>query len=720
MVGIENMRGQAAHMPAFEAELSVPARIELPVHPLESLEALKVHTKLLDWWYTACDAHFDNRMEQQLDYDFYDHIQWSEADKAVLAARHQAPLTYNKIKMALDWIIGTERRTRIDGAVHPRGEEDVDIAAVKGDLLKYLSDTNRVPWERSKAFKDAGVAGVGWTEETVRSDRNDEPVMVKHVPWRHMRWDPYSRASDLSDARFVIREKYLDLEYAEAMFPGRVDLLHRSARDHLYVDDYGDEETDLPQVFRNYDSRGNEVQGRRVGGRSSVDARMRMRVRLLECWFRKPAATKKLWGGGFAGARFDAANPEHAAAQTAMGEGSTIYSLTDAVTEEIWCAIFTEQGLLQLSQSTFKHGNFPFTPYWCYRRDRDGMPYGVTRGVRDSQEDLNKRMSKLLWALSTNQLFHEDGAIDPDRLEEVKREIAKPNGVIPLLSGGLGRIKVERNVEIADAQIKLLEIDAAHIHDGSGVNREMLGRDTNAASGRAIIAKQQEGAVSTAELFDNYRLGIQLSCEKQLSLIEQFMTQERQFRIVGERKGIDWRGINQMQMDTLTGEWSVQNDITRSQADYIVDQQDFRESMRQAFAEQFFEMLGKLPPDMSIALMDLAFDMVDLPGKDEVVKRIRQINGQSEDGEDTEETIAKRETDKAASDLDMRARLAKVGLDEAKSQEIMAKVQGLGLGSKEKALQIAQLVELLLPLAPAADRLLSTSQPPEETANVSA
>lgn len=198
------------------------------------------------------------------------------------------------------------------------------------------------------------------------------------------------------------------------------------------------------------------------------------------------------------------------------------------------------------------------------------------------------------------------------------------------------------------------------------------------------------------------------------------MTQERQFRIVGERKGIDWRGINQMQMDTLTGEWSVQNDITRSQADYIVDQQDFRESMRQAFAEQFFEMLGKLPPDMSIALMDLAFDMVDLPGKDEVVKRIRQINGQSEDGEETEETIAKRETDKAASDLDMRARLAKVGLDEAKSQEIMAKVQGLGLGSKEKALQIAQLVELLLPLAPAADRLLSTSQPPEETANVSA
>lgn len=720
---IENLRGDRGHLPGG-AELAISAAPEAPIHPLDSPEAHRIHAKVLDYYYSALDAHFDNRLEQMLDYDFYDHIQWSDADRAVLAARHQAPLTYNKIKMALDWVIGTERRTRIDGVVHPRAQDDVELATVKGELLKYLSDTNRVPWARSQAFKDAAIAGCGWTEENIRTNQAGEPVMVKHVPWRQMRRDPVSRELDLSDCRFLIREKFADLDYSEAMFPDRIEIVNRAARDHFDGDDgTWEEELDLPQVFRRYDSRGHELTGRRITGRVSLDSRCRMRVRLLECWFRKPVAHKRIWGGDFKGERFDPGNAAHAAAQQEMAaSASPIYTLTDAVAEEMWCAVFTEEGLLSLKRSPFAHNGFPYTPYWCYRRNRDGMEYGLVRGVRDSQEDLNKRMSKLLWALSTNQLFFEEGAIDEDRLEEIKREIAKPNGVIPLKNGGLARIKVERNLDVAEAQIQLLEIDAAHIHDGTGVNREMLGRETNAASGRAILAKQQEGAVSTAELFDNYRLGIQLSGEKQLSLTEQFMTEERQFRIVGEKKGVDWRVINQIRLDTLNNVWVVDNDISRNQADFVVDQQDFRETMRQAFAEQFFEMLGKLPPDMSVQLLDLAFDMIDMPGKDEVVKRIRQITGQSDDDSDpnSPEAIARRDAEQQDRDVALRERMAKVGLDEAKREEIMAKAKALQIKTKGDALNVAELIEALLPLAPAADRLLSTEHPPEETANVAA
>lgn len=717
-MSIENLRGESAHESNFG--VTDPGPIELPDHPLDSLESRKVHVQLLDWFYTACDQHYDNRLEQQLDYDFYDHIQWSDQDRAVLAARHQAPLTYNKIKMALDWIIGTERRTRIDGVVHPRTDDDVEIASVKSELIKYLSDINRVPWARSKAFKDQVIAGVGWTEEFVRRDTARDPVGVGHVPWRQMRWDPFSRAEDLSDCRYVIREKFLDLAYAEAMFPSRVDLVQRAARDHLSSDEAGvEEDVDLPQTFRRYDSRGHEVTGRRITGRFSIDqGRSRLRVRLFECWYRKPVPIKKLWGGGFAGVRFDPTNDQHATAEAMIGQEGNVYSLTDAVTEEIWCGIFTEEGLLQHGPSPYRHGQFPYTPYWCYRRDRDGMPYGVVRGVRDSQEDFNKRMSKLLWALSTNQLFYERDAIDEDDLPHIKQELAKPNGVVRVEPGALanGKIKVERNLEVAEAQLKLLELDGAHIHDGSGVNRELMGRDTNASSGRAILAKQQEGSVTTAEPFDLYRLGIQLSGEKQLSLVEQFMTEERQFRIVGEKKGVDWRTINQLRLDTLNNQWVVENDITRNQADFIVDQQDFRESMRQAFAEQFMQLLAQMPPDMSIQLLDLAFELVDIPGKDEIVQRIRKINGQgaADGADDTPEAQAQREQELQAQQqeqaLQMRERAAKVGLDEAKAQEIATKAKNLGLKTKADALNLAQLIEVLLPLAPAADRLASDPQ----------
>ncbi len=727
MHAIENVRSDPSREPG-DAELAMStAPAGAAEHWLDSAENRRLHAKLLDYWYTALDAQFENRAEQMLDYDFYDHIQWSDRDRQTLAARHQAPLTYNKIKMALDWIIGTERRTRIDGVVHPREEGDVDVANIKSELLKYLSDANRIPWARSAAFKDAAIVGLGWTEETVRTSGNAEPVASLYVPWWQMRRDPYSRALDLSDARFLLRDKFTDLDYTEAMFPDRMDLLQRAARDHFHGDEGGyDEEIDLPQVFRNYDSRGHEVTGRRLHGRTSLDTRCRMRVRLIECWFRKPVAHKRIWGGAYNGDRFNPQDPEHAAAHAELlaGKPETIYSLTNAVAEEMWCAIFTEEGLLDLKRSPYKHGQFPYTPYWCFRRNRDGMEYGVVRGIRDAQEDLNKRMSKLLWALSTNQLLYEEGAIDPDRLEEIKQELAKPNGVLEFAAGALSgnRVKIERNYELADAQIKLLEIDAAHIHDGSGVNRELLGRETNAQSGRAILAKQQEGSVTTAELFDNYRLGHQLSGEKLLSNTEQFITEERQFRIVGERKGLDWKTINQLRLDTLENVWVVDNDITRNQADFIVDQQDFRESMRQAAAEQFFEMLGKLPPDIALQLLDLAIDMTDMPIKEEVVARIRKLNGQTDSGqeespEQAEKRIAQEEAAAAEQQLSMRERMAKVGLDEAKQQDLMAKVQKTVLENKGKALDVAQLLEILFPLAPAADRLLSTQQPPGEVAN---
>lgn len=64
--------------------------------------------------------------------------------------------------------------------------------------------------------------------------------------------------------------------------------------------------------------------------------------------------------------------------------------------------------------------------------------------------------------------------------------------------------------------------------------------------------------------------------------------------------------------------------------------------------------------------------------------------------------------------------MAKVGLDEAKREEIMAKAKALQIKTKGDALNVAELIEILLPLAPAADRLLSTQQTPEETAHAAA
>src|SRR5690606_6740688 len=76
------------------------------------------------WWIEARDKHAQNRVDRMLDHDYYDHDQISPEDRAIYEERGQAPIVFNLIHGAIDWLSGTERRTRVDWMVHPRGPED--------------------------------------------------------------------------------------------------------------------------------------------------------------------------------------------------------------------------------------------------------------------------------------------------------------------------------------------------------------------------------------------------------------------------------------------------------------------------------------------------------------------------------------------------------------------------------------------------------------------
>jgi hypothetical protein len=689
---------------------------EGPANPLESAEAIQELRTCEDWYQESSDSLAECFSEMAIDHDYYDHLQWTEEERAELMARGQAALVFNKTAMTVDWLTGTERRTRIDFSVQPKEKSAAETAQVKAKLLKYQSDTNMIGWNRSRAFKDAVIGGVGWTESSIRGDQAQELVYHGYVPWQHLKWDPFSRSLDLDDCRYIHRRKWIDLDFAIAMFPGAEDVLRGASRSHLFGDEeWGQDQLDLPQVFRRYDSRGAEIVQRRWTGAVPITgSSCRLRVPITESWFRQPRRVKKFYGLAGQGLEFDPNNAEMAEAVT-----KGYATLSDAINQDIRLCTWVPGHVLYRGLSPFRHGSFPFTPIWAKRRDKDGAPYGVIRGIRDAQDDFNKRLSKAQWLLATNQLLYETEAIDEDRKAEIQRNLAKPNGMVEFKTGALskGMIKIERNVELADAQTKLLEISAAHIHDGSGVNRELLGRETNAVSGRAIHAKQDEGSVTTAEFFDNLRLHVQLDGKKQLSLNEQFLTLPMQIRIAGDEatKAIDWLEINQPELQA-DNTWSLKNDITKADAVFVVDQVDFRASIRAAQAEQFGEMLKSMPPELQMALVDIFVEMTDIPHREEAVKRIRAITGHGRVDDQDPAAAAMRQKQEAAQEqeraLAMRERLAKAGLDEAKSQEVMAKARKLAVEGKGSALQIAELIEALLPLVPSADRLYRT---PEES-----
>lgn len=594
------------------------------LHNLDKPTAAKRYNQIREWYEQERDRQAANRYQMALDEDYYDGLQWTEEDAQELLSRGQAPLVFNEIKPTLDWMIGTERRTRIDFKVLARRKENTDSAEAKTQLLKYLSDTNKAPYHRSKAFADAVKAGLGWLETGVRGDPTDELLYTRAENWRNMLYDSNSVEPDLSDARYVFRWKWADEDIALAYFPDRADKIRSAVKNTANINGYdandefwymGARVTQPGQDYTVSLGRYKPYDG------SPFQISRRTRVKLIECWYRVPTLKRRFAGGDLEGEVFDSNNQDHL-------EELKQYSLYDKLELEVRCAIFCDAGLLFDGPSPYKHNRLPFVPVWCYRRKRDNAPYGVIRGLRDPQDDLNKRNSKSLWILSSNRVIADEGAVED--WDELRDEVARPDMLVVKRPGK--EITIDRDVQLAEEHLMLMDRNVQHIRNVGGVTSENLGRQTNANSGVAIQSRQEQGGVVTTEPFDNLHFAMQLLGEMELSNVEQFYTEPKVVRILGARGGAKYIEVNQ-----ITEDGEVLNDITEDQADFVVSEQDYRSTLRQAMFESMFDItsrLAQMNPQVALNLLDLVVEMADLPNKDELVQRIRQISGQRDPDQD--------------------------------------------------------------------------------------
>ncbi len=702
--GIENIRATPPSDPYADIGETADEADDTPDHPLDSAESQAKFRRLREWYEQERERQAVNRYQQALDEDFYDGIQYSDEDIDELNARGQAPLVFNKIKPSVDWILGTEKRSRVDFKILPRNEAGRDMAEVKTRTLKYVSDVNKTAFERSLAFEDAVKVGIGWLEDGARDNPEEEILYSRRESWRNVLYDSNSVKRDLSDARYLFRWRWVDLDIAVSMFPSREAALRRAAvAASLLGDDQDEDFWYLGQRFQATDAAGNVIGRRTYVSDATLVGNRRARVKLIECWYREPAPTKVCCGDLFDRREFDA---ENTAMQTAVAQG--MITLVDRVALKVRCAVMTDGDLLQDMPSPYRHNRFPLTPIWCYRRGRDNAPYGTIRNIRDPQEDLNKRASKALFILSTNQVIAEKSVIGKEMTwDELREEAARPDGIIVLDKDG--RFEIRRDVELAEEHLQLMEHDARMIQDIGGTTDENLGRKTNATSGKAIRARQEQGGLVMASPFDNLRYAIQLQGEKQLSLIEQFYTDAKVIRLSGAKGRIEWIEINQPETQP-DGSVRYLNDITAEQADFVVDEQDFSATIRMAMFEELMEVISKLPPEVGLKLLDVAMEMANLPEQHEVIARIRKINGfidtEKMTPEEKQAHQAQQQQQDQAAQLQTRLLTAKVAELEAKVGKTNAEALTKRVAGMYAAMQAAGIVVAVPDTAPVADELL--------------
>jgi hypothetical protein len=149
------------------------------------------------------------------------------------------------------------------------------------------------------------------------------------------------------------------------------------------------------------------------------------------------------------------------------------------------------------------------------------------------------------------------------------------------------------------------------------------------------------------------------------------------------------------------------NDITRFEADFVVSEQDFRESMRMAMFETMMEMLGETPPEVGIQLLDLVMEYFDVPGKEELVARIRKINGHRDPDkpmspEEQQEAMAAKQAQAEQQALARAQMIAAVREAEGKARAAMAN------GEKLEADAMARAVESIIKAMEGAGMVLAS------------
>lgn len=648
------------------------------------------------------------RAQMALDEAFYDGDQISDADRIEMEARGQLPITYNVIAPSVDWLLGNERRHRTDPKILARTKQGTKSAQRKSQLMKYVYDQSQGEMEITLAHRDQVRVGLGWLESGLQGETENEPVFMAYEKWRNILHDSRAEKMDFSDARYMFRTRWSDLDIAASIFKGpqQLAILYGSSIDGAgYMpewDDLGDDYMDEQERNATLSS---------AGPRETRDARRR-RVRLIEAWFRMPVETEVIFGGEWNGAIY---MPGHPGQEKTLMQGAEIGSRVKMRTH---VAIMASRGMLHMQESPYLHNRFPFTPLIGNQKAGTHEPYGLIRNLRDIQTDVNRRAAKALHIVSTNKVIMDDDAVED--VDELADELARPDAILRVKKGARFDINADR--ELAPAHMELFSRGIMMIQQISGITDENMGRETNATSGRAIIARQDQGTTTTWHFTDNLRYALRCHGEKMLALVEQYYTDQKEFRITNQRGVPDFVAAN---------DGMPENAIALTRADFVVSEDQWQATQKKTQMAEVMEILAQLAPvapQLVMVLLDLIFDMTDLPSKDEIVSRIRDITGMEDPDVDPDaadpEVLARRQAKQMAAAMEQRAAEAKIAAEEADAQHKQAqafKTHAEGLKSahsltEQELATVAKAFETALqlmsarPAAPVADTLLTNAE----------
>ncbi len=584
-----------------------------PAFTLDQLSALLSDIRYQPTW----------RPEADRAGDYYDGLQHTPAEIADLEERGQPVITNNLIQPTINGVLGMEAKTRTDWQVLADDDSGLEVAEALNAELNEAARMSRAYRACADAYGDQIKCGLGWVEVGRNNDPFDYPYRVNFVHRREIFWDWHAQDPNLKDARWLMRRKWLDIDELILAFPDHKDLIEAVATGWSSIDNWDEHEvlSQSSQLMSAYSDHINSP----IPEEDWWDSE-RKRAMTYEIWYRVWERKTVIRSQTGEVAVYDPENRMHNAL-VASGKVEVIV----APVAKMRLSFFVGPHRLADLDSPHPHNKFPYVPFWGYRENKSRIPYGMIRGMMTPQDEINKRRSRLTWLLNAKLIVADEDAFLNQSNEQVEDIVNSGQGVINMNPGRKNRdhnaFRLITDIGIAQEQFRVMQEAKQTIEDVGGVYSAFLGKESGAKSGVAIDSLVEQGTTTLAEINDNYRFARQQVGELLLAhIVDDIGDNPRDVKInVNQPHKMKVIRLNNRHEDG--GQQEITNAVKRTKAQVVVSDTINTPGYRQQMAHNLMQMVSGLPPEFASAFVDMILEMSDIPNREEVLKRIRQITG---------------------------------------------------------------------------------------------
>ena len=510
---------------------------------------------------------------------------------------------FNKLRQAVKQVVNDMRMNTPSIKVRANEDGDVDVAEIRQGLIRNIESQSRA----DEAYDWGGLYAVScgfgaWRVKTeyVGDDTFDQEIRIEriHNPFS-VRFDPSAKALDRSDARYAFVEDSMPTSEFKRRFPKAEISSFDSTMTSDCRDWYNEKE-----------------------------------VRVAEYWKKEPITREILLlsdGRVIDAEGFDedaAANPPAGEDGLPVVEPVTVVNRRDVETHKVTMEIVSGKEALE-GPFDWPGRYIPLVPVWGDIVHIDGRDQwsGMARSAKDAQILYNAERSNFAEVVASQPSA--PFMYTPEQIAGFEREwrdLAVDNAPgLPYNNiNGMGPPQRQPPPQMSPGYMAALQLSADDIKGVTGIYDASLGARSNETSGRAIMARKQEGDVANYDYQDNVARAILYTGIIINDLIPHIYDTERQARILGEDGTIDYVTINQPVWNEAEQRWATVNDIRIGKYDITISTGPSYTTQRMETLDAMMQLAQSQGPMAMLAQYGVLKNM-DTPGMDDVREGMRKL-----------------------------------------------------------------------------------------------